>query len=196
MRTVAVGLLLFSLFGCGRVPLTSMIRLNRLDPMTVNATHIRAAVRMPDAMRVKPDGARLTWSAKRDDIAQTIKETFVLEHDFSPTVKNALNTRVKPGFRIEIFRIAEPELEKLTTFRQRVAAWKQQDPDDTEGSLSIDIVGCRLGPLPSGKLLVSTYLKMKADGQFITLTRDTDLRGFAPGPFGDQQVARCDGKRS
>ena len=191
MRMVMLGVFLCSVFGCSRIPLASMIRLSQLDPMTVEARDIRAAVRMPHAIRVKPGGARLTWRAKRQEPPGAIQETFVLERDFDVVAQRALRTHVRPEFHFEIFRIAEQDLERLAALRQRLAGWKQPAADEPESSLTIDVTGCRLGSLPNGPLMISTYLRTALNGRFLTVTRDADLRQIAPAPFEDHHLVQC-----
>ena len=171
-------LLLLALSGCGSIPLTSIIKLSQLDPLTADAEQIRAAVRLPDTVRVKPGGAVMVLSARRETIGESLSDRFVLERVSASADQDRVGLEYEdsPGFRIDIFRIAKPDLPRLASLRQRIIAWKQQDPDGAKGSLSIGIEGCRVGPVTDDELPVSTYLRTDDEDAFLTLTRNIDLR--------------------
>jgi hypothetical protein len=61
------------------------------------------------------------------------------------------------------------------------AALMQKKKDGVSGSLAISVRPdtCRTGPLPSGPVLLSTYLRTGETNSYVPLARDVDLRSFA-----------------
>lgn len=189
-KTFWMGLLLI-LNGCSSVPLTSMLKLSQLDPLTAEAEHIRIGVRLPNTVRVKPHGAVLTMNAVRKDTDATLQAEFLLTEEQNQALRDQLSSAVKTGFEISVFRIATADLDRLQALQQRIKAWKQRYPDKTQGSLSISVAGCRLDSLSPDNVRVSTYLKVDPEGEFIPLVRDVDLDQVAPAVFDSATLPIC-----
>lgn len=169
-----VGLAFIALSGCTYMPISSMLKLRQFDLMTADARQIRVAVQMPEAIGVREGGAVLEIGVERSSSGEKLEERFMLEQ--VPGTGAAPGVERMPGSHLEVFRMSEADMERLSALRRTVGAWKAVDPDGTKGSLSIGAAGCRRGVLPEGALPVSTYLRTGSEEEFITMTRDMDLR--------------------
>lgn len=169
--------------GCSHVPLTSLPRLASLDPVTMDLSVLRAAVRAPDALRPEPGGATLTmsfWLAGSETRKTTVSAQ--LEEDGDAAVRAALKADEKPGFRITVFRLSEDGRRRLEAARDEVRALKAREAaggSRVRGTLSVGMKGCAASALPEGPILLSTYLRDKPSGTFIPLVVDVDLKALA-----------------
>jgi hypothetical protein len=48
-----------ALAGCGHMPVTSMVKLARVDFETSDPAQLRAAIKLPQALRTRPNGVSL-----------------------------------------------------------------------------------------------------------------------------------------
>ena len=142
----------------------------------MDAGQVQVAVRLPAAVRVRPGSAVLTLAARRVASDETLEGRFVLEKLDTALASAELQAALRPGVRIEVFRIAESDLARLDSLQRWIRDWENEDPDDTQGSLTINVAGCRVGALAAGPVSASTYLRIDAAEDFILLTEDVDLR--------------------
>lgn len=168
---------------CSHVPLASLPKLARLDPVTADLAALRAAARAPEAIMPTPGGAVLTLSYWRQgEEAKKTTQTVVLDEDPDPAMRAALKGEETSGTRITVFRLPEEGRRRLEAARAEAVALKGSEAAagrKARGSLSIAMKGCARGPLPAGPILLSTYLKMEPEGEFIPLVRDVDLATLA-----------------
>lgn len=178
LRPAALALLL-SVAGCAHVPPSSLAQLSRLDLMTSDLKVMRAAVRAPAALAPLPRGAKLVLTYWRDG-EEKKNVSAVLVEDTDPEALGNLAPEVTPGMRITVFRIPETERARLEITRAAVVAARAgtQDGRRAHVTLSVSVEGCAREPLPEGPVLLTTYLKATADGDFIPLVRDLDLRSL------------------
>lgn len=165
------------------MPLASLPTLARLDVMTADLAALRAAVRAPDAIMAVPGGAVLSLSYWRagEEAKKTVLDV-VLEEDRDPRAIAALTNEEKAGFRITVFRLPEEGRRRLDMARAEALALKvseQAKGSRAQGSLSVSVKGCARGALPSGPLLLSTYLRADPGGPFVPLVQNLDLRSLA-----------------
>ena len=190
MRKILIGLAFLALGGCGYMPISSMLKLRQLDFMTADARQIRVAVLMPEAIAVREGVAVLEIGAERRSSEEKLEEQFILEQVQGRDATPGIETM--PGSRLEVYRVAEADMERLSALRRTVEIWKAADPDDTKGTLSIGAAGCRRDRLPEGALLVSTYLRTDSEGEFITMARNVDLRSVASESGGGLDLPPCE----
>lgn len=180
MRKTFIGLAFMALAGCTYMPISSMLKLRQFDLMTADARQIQVAVQFPDVMEVREDGAEMIITVEHAELGEKLEERFVLERVSGVSATPGVERR--PGTHLEVFRMAEADMDRLAAMRRRLAAWKAADPDSTKGSLSVGAAGCRRDSLPDGPLIISTYLRLEDADEFFPLTRNFNLRSFASGP--------------
>jgi len=191
MRSSIALTILWLLAGCGHVPVPAMIELAQLDPLTVDAREIRVAVRMPVALRAKPDGVEMIFGATRKRPNKKMAETFILAEAENPNLTPALRAAQKPGFHIAVFRIAESDLYRLEAVRARIREWKADKKGETEGVLSVNASGCWRDQPVEGPVPVSTFLKLDRGSDFFVMTRDIDLFDMIAAEGGAEGPALC-----
>ncbi len=172
---VMSGLLLLAT-SCGHMPVTSMVKLARVDFQTSDPALLRAAVKLPTALRPLPAGVVLRISVKRGRGPEEQRE-FVLRELPEPP---ALTQEAGAGTRIYAYRLDETDAARLQAFRAELMAQKNAGGG---GSITISVVprACKTLELAEGPISFTTYLRTSETVEYVTLARDLDLRSFAPG---------------
>jgi hypothetical protein len=186
MRISAVLLIVLMAAGCSYVPLSSAMKLRRIDPLAADPRHIRIAVRLPDGLQVRDGGAVMEIGARRQDKNEVNLQKFVFEKSPGGPMGEAEGLAPEDGTHVEIFRVAERDIVRIQALQEKIRAWKADAPDDVKGSLSIGASGCRISALPQGPLYATTYLKTEPASPFFAVTRKADLRKLAGSSLEDE----------
>ena len=159
--------------GCSHMPVTSMVKLARVDFETTEPALLRAAVKLPASVR--PRTVTLRIGVKLTGGSEDTRD-FKLTEVSDPTELISMRDEIDAGTHIFAYRLEPAEATRLTLFREQLKA-KQKAAGSRGGSLSINIAaqGCHSGELPA-KVLLTTYLRTGETRNFVPLTRDVDLR--------------------
>ena len=180
MRALALLVLVLSVGACSHVPISSLPQLASLDLDTADLAVLRAAVRAPKEIVAVPGGAFVVMSYWRQgEEARKTTVQAALEVEADPRALAALREEERAGMRITLFRLTEEGRRKLEAARSEALALKSDELAKgrrASGSLAVSAEGCVRGALPAGPLLLSTYLRLKPGGNFVTLIQDIDLR--------------------
>src|SRR5215470_2873862 len=185
---VAIALLLA---GCGHMPVTSMIKLARADLAATDPGQLRAAVKLPRALNLKPAGVALRIGVK---LASGEEETqdFLLREVSDPADVLALHAELDSGTHVFAYRLDPTEAVRLAAFRDALKK-KQEASGRRGGALTIAVKpdACRAGELPDRPVYVTTYLKTAETGGYVPLARDVDLRTIVAGRDVTAEIPAC-----
>ncbi|WP_024281291.1 hypothetical protein [Xanthobacter sp. 126] len=180
VRTLALLVAVLCVGACSHVPVSSLPQLATLDLETADLTVLRAAVRAPKEIVAVPGGAFVVMSYWRQgDEARKTTVRATLEVETDPKALAALKEEERAGMRITLFRLTDEGRRKLEAARSEALALKSDELAKgrrASGSLAVSAEGCVRSALPAGPLLLSTYLRLKPGGNFVTLIQDIDLR--------------------
>lgn len=173
MRAALTAILSVGLSACGHVPITSLYSLWKIDFETTDPAKIRAAIKLPRMIKPRAGGMHLRIAVKAGEAPEEV-EDFALVEVTDRGELRALDYAVDLGTSLYAYRILDKDVPRLEAFRSTLLQKKQHG---TKGTLSISIVpeACRMGPLPLGSLLFSTYLRTSETGTYVPLTVDVDL---------------------
>ena len=161
------------LSACTAIPVKTLYKLATTDPLQVDPTILRAAVRAPTWLEPRADGVKLSVSMIYKD-EKPVTETFVLQSVPVALEGKALQGEGKAGFDLYAYRLNPQDIPRLQAFRERFKARKAQGKP--QGSLSVGVDACRKTALPDGEIPITTYLKLEADADYLPLLVDYDLR--------------------
>jgi len=169
---IALGFLILA-GGCGHMPVTSMVKLARVDFETTDPVLLRAAVKLP--ANVQPRSVTLRIGVKIAGAAEDT-QNFRLMEVSDPAELISLRDEIEAGTHIFAYRLEPAEATRLALFREQLMA-KKKVAAGRGGSLSIFISaqGCHTGELPA-KVMLTTYLRTGETKNYVALTRDVDLR--------------------
>jgi hypothetical protein len=165
--------------GCTHMPLTSMVRLARVDFTATDPAQVRAAVKLPRAVVPKPHGMAMRVAVKLANGDEEFQD-FHLREVSEPNDLLALHRELDPGAHIFAYRLDAGEAARLAAFRD--ALKKKQEASKGGGELTIAIRpdACRIAELGNGPVFVTTYLRTAETGGYVPLTHALDLRNVDP----------------
>jgi hypothetical protein len=175
--------------GCLSTPLRSIPRLMRLDFTTMRMDEVRAGLRLPAMLRVRPGDATMTVKTRGPE--GSTEDVFVLMEDGDAGTRAGFAAEAKPGFALSLWRVAAADLSRLTAIQERVRASRDQ-PGRLRGSIEIKVSGgCRTAPIPEGPVAMSSYLRPSRDETYITLVDGIDLRQLIPSTDWQAKLPAC-----
>jgi len=191
IRVLAAVPLALLLAGCGHMPVTSMIKLARADLAATDPVQLRAAVKLPRALKLKPAGVALRIGVR---LASGEEETqdFLLREVSDPADVLALRAELEPNTQIFAYQLDPAEAVRLAAFRDALKK-KQEASGRRGGALTIAVQpdACRAGELPDRPVYITTYLKTAETGGYVPLARDVDLRTLVPGRDVTAEIPVC-----
>lgn len=161
--------------GCGHMPVSSMVKLARIDFQTTDPERLRVAVKLPQMLKTRAAGTVLRITVRLASGAEESRDFSLREVD----ERNALAAESEPGAKIATFALAARDVAELRLFR---AGLIQKQKGGSGGALTIAVKpdACRTAALPDEPVLFSTWLKTAETGGYVPLARDVDLRGLDP----------------
>ncbi|MGU9982182.1 hypothetical protein ACJ4V0_19285 [Phreatobacter sp. HK31-P] len=177
-RSLRLGLIAATLLlgGCLSTPIRSIPRLLRLDFATLKMDEVRAGLRLPDMLRVRPGDATMTVRTRGPQGAT--EDVFVLAEDADAGERSRLTAEARPGFALSLWRIAPDDLPRVAAIQERVRASEGQ-AGRIRGGIEIKVSGgCRTARIPAGPVLMSSFLRPSRGETYITLVDGLDLRQY------------------
>ena len=179
-------LAMLAMAGCSHMPVTSMVKLARVDFETSDPAQLRAAIKLPRTLRPQPKGVALRIAVQVGRAPEEARD-FMLRELPEPA---ELTREAGAGSHIFAYRIDDPDLARLAAFRAELIAKKSSGQ---KGSISISVrpQACKVGELPDGSITFSTYLRTAETKDYVALARDVDLRSIVPNAAVVAEIPRC-----
>jgi hypothetical protein len=179
-------LLMLAMAGCSHMPVTSMVKLARVDFETSDPVQLRAAIKLPRTLRPRPNGVALRIAVQVGRAPEDARD-FVLREIPEPA---ELTREASADSHIIAYRIDDSDLARLMAFRTELIAKKSSGQ---KGSISISVrpQACKAGELPDGPIYFTTYLRTAETKDYVALARDVDLRSIVPNAAVVAEIPRC-----
>ena len=179
-------LVMLAMSGCSHMPVTSMVKLARVDFETSDPAQLRAAIKLPRTLRPRPNGVVLRIAVQ---VGRTPEEArdFMLRESPEPA---ELAREAGADSHIFAYRIDDADLARLAAFRAELIAKKSSGQ---KGSISISVrpQACKAGELPDGPIYFTTYLRTAETKDYVALARDVDLRSIVSNAAVVADIPRC-----
>jgi hypothetical protein len=179
-------LLMLVMAGCSHMPVTSMVKLARVDFETSDPVQLRAAIKLPRTLRPRPNGVALRIAVQVGRAPEEARD-FILREMPEPA---ELTREASADSHIFAYRIDDSDLARLAAFRAELIAKKSSGQ---KGSISISVrpQACKAGELADGPVYFTTYLRTAETKDYVALARDVDLRSIVPDPAAVAGIPRC-----
>jgi hypothetical protein len=177
---------MLAMAGCSHMPVTSMVKLARVDFETSDPAQLRAAIKLPRTLRPQPNGVALRIAVQVGRAPEEARD-FMLRELPEPA---ELTREAGAGSHIFAYRIDDSDLARLMAFRTELIAKKSSGE---KGSISISVrpQACKAGELPDGPVYFTTYLRTVETKDYVALARDVDLRSIVPDLAAVAGIPRC-----
>ena len=175
--------------GCSHMPVTSMVKLARVDFETSDPAQLRAAIKLPRTLRPQPNGVALRIAVQVGRAPEEARD-FMLRELPEPA---ELTREAGADSHIFAYRIDDADLARLAAFRAELIARKVGQSSGQKGSISISVrpQACKAGELPDGPIYFTTYLRTAETKDYVALARDVDLRSIVPNAAVVAEIPRC-----
>lgn len=166
---------LLAVTGCSHMPVTSMVKLARIDFETTDPAQLRAAIKLPRTLRPQPNGVLLRIAVRVGRAPEEARDFMLRELPES----GELVREASAGSHVFAYRIDDSDLARLRAFRGELIAKKSSGQ---KGSISISVrpQACKVGELAEGPVFFTTYLRTAETKDYVPLARDVDLRSIVP----------------
>jgi hypothetical protein len=166
--------LALTLAGCGHMPVTSMVKLARVDFETSDPSQLRAAIKLPKSLRPRPNGMSLRIAVRVGRAPEEARDFALRELPAPPELAREADA----DSQVYAYRIDDADLPRLAAFRAELIAKKSSGQ---RGSITISVQpqACKTAELPEGPVYLTSYLRTAETGSYVTLARDVDLRAIA-----------------
>ena len=168
------------------MPVTSMVKLARVDFETSDPAQLRAAIKLPKSLRPRPNGMSLRLAVRVGRAPEEARDFALRELPAPPELAREADA----GSQVFAYRIDDADLPRLIAFRSELIAKKSSGQG---GSISISVQpqACKTAELPEGPVYLTSYLRTAETGAYVTLARDVDLRTIAPEHALVDKIPRC-----
>ena len=157
------------------MPVTSMVKLARVDFETSDPAQLRAAIKLPKSLRPRPNGMSLRIAVKVGRGPEEARQFLLRELP----VPAELAREADGETQLFAYRIDEADLPRLVAFRSELIA-KKSSGQGGSISISVQSEACKVFELSDGPVYFTSYLRTVETGGYVTLARDVDLRKIAP----------------
>jgi hypothetical protein len=179
-------LMMLAMAGCSHMPVTSMVKLARVDFETSDPAQLRAAIKLPRTLRPQPKGVALRIAVQVGRAPEEARD-FMLRELPEPA---ELTREAGAGSHIFAYRIDDADLARLAAFRAELIA-KKSSGQRASISISVRPQACKAGELPDGPIYFSTYLRTAETKDYVALAHDVDLRSIVPNATVVTEIPRC-----
>ncbi len=158
--------------------------LARINPMTMDMSEMRAAVRFPQTLRVR--SAEMTVTATLDGEKTPQVRRFPLTQTANPADRAAVAQEAKAGFNLTVYRLDASQAADL-------AAWRQRLTTGHHGTLTLALNadGCRLSGQPTDPVPMTIYIAASPADGFHALTDEADITKLAAGKGAPAALPPC-----
>ena len=176
---------------CGHMPVASMVKLARVDFSATDPGALRAAVKLPSAIRPQRDQVRLRLTVRLASGKEDTQD-FRLTEISDPADLALLREEIAGGTHLFAYRLEPAEAARLAAFRDALKK-QQMASGGRGGALTISIAPevCRSGELTAGEVLFTTYLRTAETDSYVVLARDVDLRSVPRGHDRTAEMPVC-----
>ena len=160
------------------MPLTTMYKLSRMDPMDADPAQIKVAVRADEAIGIGKGDAQIEFKFDAEDNSLNIDEIYLIEVVRNPVVHGELYADKKPGESITVLGLTTSDAERMKQLQLEMAPFRNGDVEGS-GSLRVNLSGmCLHNKMPPGEVQLDLFSANQRAGG---LLRDGQKPGYARG---------------
>lgn len=171
-------LIVVSIFlaSCSSMPLTTMYKLHKLDPMEADPAQIKVAIRADDRIGIREGGAKIEVKIDFEDGTAGIDETFAIEITRNPIMSTELVEDKKPGESVTVLQLTEADAQRFRLLQSTLETYDQDERKGT-GSFGVGLSGiCLFSPMADDEVLVDIFLQTNVYDGFYVLVRNLELK--------------------
>ena len=164
------------LAGCTSMPISSMYKLSRMDPMEADPAQIKVAVRADEAIGIGKGDAQIEFKFDADDDSLNIEEIYLIEVVRNPVLHRALYADKKSGESITVLGLTASDAQRMRQLQRELAPFRDGDVEGS-GSLRVNLNGlCLHSKMPPGEVELDLFLQTSEQDGFFVIAKNLDMR--------------------
>ena len=164
------------LAGCTSMPLTTMYKLSRMDPMDADPAQIKVGVRADEAIGIGKGDAQIEFKFDAEDNSLNIDEIYLIEVVRNPAMHGELYADKKPGESITVLGLTSSDAERMRQLQLAMAPYRNGDVKGS-GSLRVNLSGmCLHSKMPPGEVQLDLFLQTSEQEGFFVMAKNLDMR--------------------
>ena len=169
-------LIVLFLAGCTSMPLTTMYKLSRMDPMDADPAQIKVAVRADEAIGIGKGDAQIEFKFDAEDDSLNIDEIYLIEVVRNPAMHGELYADKKPGESITVLGLTTSDAQRMKQLQLEMAPFRNGDVEGS-GSLRVNLSGmCLHNKMPPGEVQLDLFLQTSEQEGFFVMAKNLDMR--------------------
>ena len=164
------------LAGCTSMPLSTMYKLSRMDPMDADPAQIKVAVRADEAIGIGKGDAQIEFKFDAEDESLHIDEIYLIEVVRNPVVQGELYADKKPGESITVLGLTTSDAQRMRQLQLAMAPYRNGDVEGS-GSFRVNLSGmCLHSKMPPGEARLDIFLQTSEQDGFFVMAKNLDMR--------------------
>lgn len=164
------------LAACTSMPISSMYKLSRMDPMEADPAQIKVAVRADEAIGIGKGDAQIEFKFDAEDDSLNIEEIYLIEVVRNPALRGKLYTDKKPGESITVLGLTTSDAGRMRQLQLEMAPFRDGDVEGS-GSLRVNLSGmCLHSKMPPGEVELDLFLQTSEQDGFFVIAKNLDMR--------------------
>lgn len=165
-------LLSFLLGGCVLIDAGTAYQLSKLDPLTANPEGFAIIVFVPEQIDIPAKDARLVFEWTNGDIH--LGGPFEMAAQAAPTTGGIPVPENMVAYYYDLPPQAEAEIVQI----QKQVTLHRSLGEEGKGSLGISLSACQKNDDPAEALIVSVFLRIEPDADFLPIMREHNLENL------------------
>lgn len=189
LRYLMTAVLLTALTACSSIPLTTMVKLMNLNPLTTNPKKLLVAVTGDEDIEITSGDVVLDFSFRTDDPNVSFNHHFPVVTYPNYAVPSELQDEIDSGERITIMHLSDTDAATMLADQQTIKRYREKHENGGAGSINVRLVSaCSNSREAPENSELNVYLKTENDTEFFLFLEDIDLESL-------DEAAGCDAGR-
>jgi hypothetical protein len=152
-----------------------MFQLRNFNPLTFDPAPARVAVQMHEAIVPRPGSTIFRFLITMPGEQEKRDYSFVME-PVAAVAEPGLRPFRQSGMAQHIFRFSAADVDRLRSMQQEARQARERNSAPGKLEIHVSSKACRMRHLPTGPLLTTTLIRTEAEGRFLVLLKDVDVR--------------------
>ncbi|MDV6315333.1 hypothetical protein RBK99_02935 [Idiomarina sp. HP20-50] len=176
LKIILLASTLILVASCTNIPLSTMIKMMKLNPLETDPQQLVVAVVAPDGVNVRDGDIVIDFSFRADEPNVSFEYHFpvIVNDDYS--VPDSLKEDVQDNEKIMIMQLSKEDAQTMAKGQQTVKDYRKNNEKGGAGSMNVRLVSaCRNNEFSWGNSELNVYLKTQDAENFFLFLEDMDV---------------------
>lgn len=170
-----LGMLLF-ITACTTIPVSTMLKMVRLNPLDMDPTQLVVAVKSPEGLSVQDGDVVVNFIFRTDNPETSFSHQFPVIVNDDYVVPDSLKRDLKVNESITILQLSEEDARTMYEGQQAVKNFRHNHEGSGAGNINVDLISaCRDEEFSWRDSRLNLYLKTNDEEDFFLFMRNVDV---------------------